>query len=238
MLSAFANISLSDLESSGADDYGDLPEDSFDVPLLASTPRKTTQDLTDVSFGFDSFSFLRSPTHPAFSPWRVSTDEMSSFSGLSDEDQQPESRTEKVLPQSPVAVLTPPEKADSPSQTWSGFKIVGDNIDKTIRPRRQRFDNQTKSLHYFNIMAVQDRVDFSKFSDVNPEALRSPAFNVEALLPNEDDLRAIRGNFSVLVSRVLVQYIPALKHLEPAVQKHIKHQYYEEMSRYSEVVST
>ena len=31
---------------------------------------------------------------------------------------------------------------------WTGFKIVGDNIDKTVHPRHMRSDRQTISLHY------------------------------------------------------------------------------------------
>ncbi len=41
------------------------------------------------------------------------------------------------------------------------FKIVGDNIDKTIRPREMRSDHQTRSLHYFHSYAVRDRIDIS-----------------------------------------------------------------------------
>lgn len=38
------------------------------------------------------------------------------------------------------------------------FKIVGDNIDKTVRPRQETSDSHTKSLHYFHSYAVKDRV--------------------------------------------------------------------------------
>lgn len=36
------------------------------------------------------------------------------------------------------------------SSDWKGFKIVGDNVDKNIRPSLQRFNNKTNSLHYFH----------------------------------------------------------------------------------------
>ena len=49
--------------------------------------------------------------------------------------------------------------------TWDGFKLVGDNIDKNIRPSEQRIDRQTRSLHYFHSFAVRDRVNFSNTSD-------------------------------------------------------------------------
>lgn len=41
------------------------------------------------------------------------------------------------------------------------FKIVGDNIDKHIKPREMRMDLQAKDMHYFNLYAVRDRVDVS-----------------------------------------------------------------------------
>ncbi len=48
---------------------------------------------------------------------------------------------------------------------WSGFKIVGDNIDKNVRPSFQRLTHQTKSLHFFHSYAVKDRVNLSSASD-------------------------------------------------------------------------
>jgi hypothetical protein len=44
---------------------------------------------------------------------------------------------------------------------WCGFKVVGDNIDKNVRPRHMRLDKGTQSLHYFNAYAIMDRVDCS-----------------------------------------------------------------------------
>ena len=54
-------------------------------------------------------------------------------------------------PQNPNADSAPPAE-------WTGFKIVGDNIDKTVRPRHMRSDRQAESLHYFHSYAVKDRV--------------------------------------------------------------------------------
>ena len=42
----------------------------------------------------------------------------------------------------------------------TGYKIVGDNIDKNIQRTHQRIDRTTRSLHYFYMCAVKDRVDF------------------------------------------------------------------------------
>ena len=47
---------------------------------------------------------------------------------------------------------------------WQGFKIVGDNIDKNIRPSMQRLTHQTRSLHNFHSYAVKDRVSFRYYA--------------------------------------------------------------------------
>ena len=52
---------------------------------------------------------------------------------------------------------------------WSGFKVIGDNIDKTVRSGHQTLDSQTRSLHYFHAYAVKVRIDCSSLSDVVPD---------------------------------------------------------------------
>ena len=51
------------------------------------------------------------------------------------------------------------------------YRIVGDNIDKTIKPRHMTSEHQTQSLHYFNAYAVRDRIDLPSFSS-NPPTVR------------------------------------------------------------------
>jgi len=80
---------------------------------------------------------------------------------------------------------------------WSDFKIVGDNIDKNIRPSFQRVNHQTVSLHYFHSCAVSDRVDFSSLSDISPSCVSlSPA----SLLPSTTDLDAIKEELKCLLA--------------------------------------
>ena len=40
-----------------------------------------------------------------------------------------------------------------------GVKIVGDNVDKTVKTCFMHIDRQGKSLHYFHCFATQDRFD-------------------------------------------------------------------------------
>ena len=44
---------------------------------------------------------------------------------------------------------------------WTGFKIVGDNVDKNFCPSTQSYGNETKSMHRFYLYAVKDRIDLS-----------------------------------------------------------------------------
>lgn len=44
------------------------------------------------------------------------------------------------------------------------FVIVGDNLDKNVKPRDMRVDYQVQSLHYFNSYAALDRLDVSGLS--------------------------------------------------------------------------
>lgn len=79
---------------------------------------------------------------------------------------------------------------------WTGFKIVGDNIDKNFRPTYQRHDNKTISLHAFHMYAVKDRVDWSSLSDTPGSVVE-----VDKVLINDDDIKQLNKDLVVLVSR-------------------------------------
>ena len=116
------------------------------------------------------------------------------------------------------------------------FKIVGDNIDKTVVPRDMRSDYQTRSLHYFHSYAVRDRVNVDGLN----ETMSCPdigAIDLNLLLPTPQDEREILKNMSILVARILKKHIPFFKKLGKGIEKHIPHQYSEEMSGKSNVVS-
>ena len=49
---------------------------------------------------------------------------------------------------------------DSTIAEWTGFKIVIDNLDKSIKPSFQRLDRSNQLLHFVQMYAVLDRVDF------------------------------------------------------------------------------
>lgn len=97
--------------------------------------------------------------------------------------------------------------SDTP-RMWLGYKLVGDNVDKNIRPSFQRVDRRTQSLHYFNVYAVQDRVDFSMYSNEPQHTAAIPS----SLMPSAEDVSAVTNDFVTLMSRCAF-YI--LSHTDP-----------------------
>ena len=116
------------------------------------------------------------------------------------------------------------------------FKIVMDNIDKTIKPNDMRMDHQTRSLHYVHKYAVRDRIDLSSFDD-KPCLPDIGIMKVNKVLPSVSDNTSIRANMSTLVARVLVENLPFLKGFKLCIGLHIQHKFSNEMSQESEVVS-
>lgn len=84
-----------------------------------------------------------------------------------------------------------------------GFAIVGDNIDKNIRPSFQREDRKTQSLHYFHSYAFKNRIDISSLSDTPAVTEISP----ESILPSRSDFQKLLNDFEVLVSRYINLHI-------------------------------
>ena len=189
----------------------------------------------------------------ATAPGRVvseSSEESSSVCSLSSPPQPPEfstcsssSSTSSALDSSSsssdlfsLSDVFGPEISFAPTlQSWLTFKVVGDNIDKNIQPQDMRLDNQTKSLHYFHVYTVRDRIDLSNYDDTSSSPDIS-SICVDQLLPSNDDNTTLRANYSILIARVLKKYIPFFKEFGNGLERHIRHQYYEEMSSKSEVV--
>ena len=120
-----------------------------------------------------------------------------------------------------------------PQSVNAGYKIVFDNIDKTIKPRHMTADSQTTSLHYVQAYAVKDRVDYSHIGSE-----REGECNLYDILPNSEDYVLLKERFAVLVSRCIVAHLDFFKNdFKGLVQSHIPHKYSAEMCMKSEVVS-
>ena len=120
-----------------------------------------------------------------------------------------------------------------------GFRLCGDNLDKSIHRRHLRSDKRNQSLHFFHAYAVENRIDVSELSDNCPSISETTDVSCAAqwILPKSRDDAAIKDNIAVLISRVLYQYFDFFKlSFDRVIQWHIKHKHYTEMSCKSVVV--
>ena len=92
--------------------------------------------------------------------------------------------------------------APSTLQVVSSFKVVGDNLDKSLRPRHETMEHHSKSLHFFHMFAVKDRCNTFGLAD-NPALCDTSNCDVTTVLPTIDDDKIFHGNASVLAARII-----------------------------------
>ena len=160
----------------------------------------------------------------------TSTESLDNSSGNQDLPSDP---CESVLLPTSESIATLNESSDNQRMSVNaGFKLVFDNIDKTVQPRHMRVDSKAKSLHYVHAYAIKDRIDFS----CEPEKKDGEA-NLYDILPNSQDYKLLKENFSVHVSRIIVAYMDFFRDdFKDLPLKHIPHKFSKEMSMKSEVV--
>lgn len=96
------------------------------------------------------------------------------------------------------ATYEPDDRLANQPFNWTGFKLLGDNFDKNVRPSYQRSNKQTVSLHFFHALAVSDRIDFSALSDAAPHSV---VIDPCLLLPTAADVETVKKEFQVFISR-------------------------------------
>ena len=94
-----------------------------------------------------------------------------------------------------------------PTSVNAGYKIVFDNLDKTVKPRYMRSDAQAQSLHYVQGFAMKDRIDYSCFS----EKLDNGEVNLYSVLPNSEDDQLLKQNFAIHICRIIADYLSIFK---------------------------
>eukprot|EP00731_Ephydatia_muelleri_P002182 Em0001g2182a len=135
----------------------------------------------------------------------------------------------------PQSTPVPAGIGNEGNEEWYGFRLVGDNVDKNVKPRDMRLNSQTTSLHYFHTYAVKDRICFSHLS-TDPIEIVQDSINFEMFYPIVGDNTQLVSNLETLVARMFVQRIPGLQSLSAEATPHIKHLYSKQMALKSEVV--
>ena len=117
-----------------------------------------------------------------------------------------------------------------------GYRICGDNIDKTVCSRYMRLDRKNNSLHYFHLFAVQIRVCIPR-NEMHFTSMPDKTEIAATLLPSLNDDQILKENVAILVSRILTNNLKFFRlTFQELIQWHIKHPYYKEMSSKSLVV--
>ena len=114
------------------------------MPLSQESSSSSSSDLS-----------AHSPDAPVYSP--VSNFSLSDYSSNLEEGSE-QLHDDQEQNQSPES-LPLPEAGDH-----FGYKFVGDNVDKNVRPSRERAEMKPQFLHYFHSFAVKDRVPILRWS--------------------------------------------------------------------------
>lgn len=186
------------------------------------------------------------PLHGSVQEDEVSSDEVGSFESLDscslDISQLPKSdcSLEMTTSHEPLLCIpsTPPDPVNPQvirQSLNSGYKLVFDNINKNIKPRYMRADAQTISLNYVQMYGVKDRIDYSSAVSCQRSSVE---LNLYDILPSSRDYDSLKQDFTVLISRMIVNYLPFFREdFNNLVEKHIPHKYSHEMCKKSGVVS-
>ena len=137
---------------------------------------------------------------------------------------------------SPSFVGSSPDRTIRAELNYLPYILVGDNIDKTIRPRHMTMDKQTQSIHYFQFYGVQDRISFRHLPNEAPIGSVSD-LPMSTFLPDLNDCSVLRDNYATLMAREIVKKLPYFKIFEDCVPMHIHHEYTEQMCKKSVLVS-
>jgi len=100
----------------------------------------------------------------------------------------------------------PTEELDAVSETdiCVGYRFIGDNVDKNVKPTYQRHEHRTQSLHHFHSYAVKDRSNSTLLSDVPPNFIIP---DPQMFLPSQEDVDSIKEELSILLKRYIKLYL-------------------------------
>jgi len=116
------------------------------------------------------------------------------------------------------------------------YGLNGDNLDWVQRPSIYSSQRDTSSIHWFNLICYQNRVNDWELPDAQP--IR-PILDLpnSSFLPSIEEHSELRNDFIILVSRILVKYCAFFKQFAQMVPNHIPHLFSKEMKQQSQVVS-
>ena len=109
-----------------------------------------------------------------------------------------ESSTAQQLQFEQSTAVEQQEESSGAQGSFYAYRLVGDNVDKNVRPSLQRDENRGQSLHHFHAYGVKDRVPTASLSDLAPAACTP---DPDTLLPSPEDVECLKKEMSILLSR-------------------------------------
>ncbi|XP_028410627.1 uncharacterized protein LOC114533317 [Dendronephthya gigantea] len=117
------------------------------------------------------------------------------------------------------------------------LRIVFDNIDFKILANIILKNHQNSDIHWMAQYCTFDRFASENLDDTTPLVSNIESFENKEYLLSQEELNKLKCDFTVLVSRVLVEFFPCLYYLQKNVCIHIPHRYSNEMAVKSTVIS-
>lgn len=122
------------------------------------------------------------------------------------------------------------EKCELKKAAHPGFVISFDNLDIHLDRKNRTMESQNKDFHWVNQQMVKNRVSGAMLDSSAPKANLLYVCNLK-FLPSMEDQKCQRLNYSILCSRILVNYFDVLAPLADACIQHILHKYSNELSQ-------
>ena len=89
-----------------------------------------------------------------------------------------------------------------PTQEYSTYKVVIDNLDLFIRPRSETSEHHAESKHFVNVYAVKDRIPCHILNNTL-HTLNLAEVNVEDVLPKVCDIEEMKENLTTIATRIV-----------------------------------
>ena len=104
-------------------------------------------------------------------------------------------------------------------------RIVFDNFDFKILANIILPNHRNSDMHWIAHFLTFDRIPSDHLDDTKPLVSDMKLFENKEYLLDDQEIGKIKADFSILVSRVLVQFFPCLKDVKDEVIQHIPHRY-------------
>ena len=115
------------------------------------------------------------------------------------------------------------------------YQIIGDNLDFFVRVKHMTSQNQNKSIHWFNMLGIVNRVTGSELDAEYPQKQVNELSSAD-FIPSTSLHAELLRDLIPLVTRVVVDNIPAFSCFRKIAVCHIPHKYSKQMAEPSREV--